>query len=595
MRVMRIAVALAMIVLLGGALSVSLEPPLLAQSQPVLQVSPTSLSFEGQAGGPQPEPQYLTIANAGSGIMEWHASADADWIILGAGGGKLSGGREIQLLVLVEIEGLEAGEYQGKITIEASGAQGSPAQVAVTLTLTAPPRLGVSPTSLAFVAEEGGSNPEPQTVTIKNSGGDLLSWEATTDADWLKLGAYSGSLTAGQSTEVLMLVEIASLRAGTHQARITVTAHEAQGSPTIVSVSLTLARYTVCSSGCPFTDLGQAIRAANPGKVITVGPGAYQGNWKISKSLTLRGVDQDDVSLRGVEKGKPVIRVEGDVNIVIEGFTITGAKLGSPQTYEEDGIWIGSVGQVTVRNSKISANGDNGIEVDELSWASVTIDNCEISSNGGQGIWIYDPRVVSVVDCSIESNAHAGIELHQSSNATIANNTISNTQAIDENWSGFGVVVWNSSVTISGNTIHDNPEDGGIMVWGDKSKAIITGNTIENNTAHGIVVGGSEVEINGNRITNTRSKGDFGGRGIGLQYNAIATMVNNHISGNSDIGISLSSSSAQINSNTIINNKNWGIFADESSTVTCSAPNTVSGHKHDTSDNIPPQCLQGQA
>jgi len=107
---------------------------LLAQ-QPVLQVSPTSLSFEGQVGGPIPDPQYLTIANTGSGIMEWRASADAEWIILGGTRGKLSSGRAVQLLVWVKLERLGAGEYQGTITISSPNAQGSPVQVAVTLIL----------------------------------------------------------------------------------------------------------------------------------------------------------------------------------------------------------------------------------------------------------------------------------------------------------------------------------------------------------------------------------------------------------------------------------------------------------------------------
>ena len=112
--------------LLGG-------PPLpLAELEPVLQVSPTYLSFAGQVGGPPPDPQYLTVANAGGGLMEWEASADEEWILLGARSGKLSGGRAIQLLVWVDVEGLEAGQYKGTITIEAS-AEGSPAEVDATL------------------------------------------------------------------------------------------------------------------------------------------------------------------------------------------------------------------------------------------------------------------------------------------------------------------------------------------------------------------------------------------------------------------------------------------------------------------------------
>ena len=170
--------------------------------------------------------------------MEWHASADVDWIILGGTEGKLSGGREIQLLALVKLEVLEAGAYEGKITISAEGAQGSPAQVKASLTLTSSPRLEVSPSSLNFQTEEGGANPEPQAIVIKNAGGGLLNWTATADVKWLLLGASRGSLAAGLSTEVKVFVNISGLAAGTYQGRITVTAPEGQGSPAVVTVSL---------------------------------------------------------------------------------------------------------------------------------------------------------------------------------------------------------------------------------------------------------------------------------------------------------------------------------------------------------------------
>jgi hypothetical protein len=81
--------------------------------------------------------------------MKWKASTDVSWLILGGTEGKLSGGRTIQLQVFVNIEGLGAGEHQGKITITAEGSQGSPVQVAVTLTLK--PRLAI--TKLEFPSE----------------------------------------------------------------------------------------------------------------------------------------------------------------------------------------------------------------------------------------------------------------------------------------------------------------------------------------------------------------------------------------------------------------------------------------------------------
>ena len=330
--VFRIVALLMVIASLGQVLA--MQPAPLSQDQPILQVSPTSLSFWGQVGGFQPDPQYLTIANVGGGIMEWRASADEGWIILGGTRGKLSGGRAIQLLVWVDIEGLEAGEYQGTVTISSPNAQGSPVYVTVTLTLTTPPRLEVSPTSLSFQAEEGGPNPKPQTIRIRNAGGGILSWEATTDADWLTLGADRGSLAAGQNVGVGVFVDISSLIAGNYQGRIMITALEVQGNPAVVTVVLELepkpeAKPLVCSSGCSYSSIAQAIAAARDGDTITIGPGTYGENLTITKNLTLRGQGPGETIIEGIKEGYPVILISGkEISIKLEGLKITGAKGG---------------------------------------------------------------------------------------------------------------------------------------------------------------------------------------------------------------------------------------------------------------------------
>ena len=61
----------------------------------------------------------------------------------------------------------------------AAGAQGSPATVPVTLTVSAqppPPALAVSPASLAFAATAGGSAPAGKTIDVTNTGGGTLSF-----------------------------------------------------------------------------------------------------------------------------------------------------------------------------------------------------------------------------------------------------------------------------------------------------------------------------------------------------------------------------------------------------------------------------------
>jgi len=379
-------------------------PALWGQQQPILQVSPTSLHFQGEVDGPLPDPQYLTIANAGGEVMEWHASADADWIILGGTEGKLSGGREIQLLVWVKTEGLEAGEHHGTVTISSPNAQGSPVNVAVTLTLTAPPRLEVTPTSLSFEAEEEGPNPEPQTIRIKNGGRGILSWEATTDADWLRLGACSGSLLGGQNTEVLVLVDISGLSAGSYGAKITINSPEARGSPAVVRVGLQLERRALRVPQ-DFSTIQTAIEEARSGDTIIIGPGTYTENLRIEKSLTLRGAGAGKTVIESAEEGQPVVLIKGEeIEVILEGLILTGASGDCESRPEVCPIGLVAVGsaRVTLQNSRVSDNGRDGLYV--LDSARVTLQDSTVSDNREDSLYVRDYARVTVEGSLIEGN-----------------------------------------------------------------------------------------------------------------------------------------------------------------------------------------------
>src|SRR5262249_58916641 len=69
------------------------------------------------------------------------------------------------------------------------------------------PAMGASPTSLSFTAQQGGSTPAAQTVSISNTGGGTLSWTASDNAAWLTLspaaGTGNGAVTLSATTGTL--------------------------------------------------------------------------------------------------------------------------------------------------------------------------------------------------------------------------------------------------------------------------------------------------------------------------------------------------------------------------------------------------------
>lgn len=99
--------------------------------QPVLQVSPSSLTFSAEDGSSNPPAQSFTIG--GNGPFNWTASENIAWLTLN----RVSGGvpPNTGVSAAVDISNLDAGNYSGQITITSPGAQGSPKMINVSLNL----------------------------------------------------------------------------------------------------------------------------------------------------------------------------------------------------------------------------------------------------------------------------------------------------------------------------------------------------------------------------------------------------------------------------------------------------------------------------
>lgn len=206
--------------------------------QPVLGVSPGTLSFSAVQGSANPAAQVVSISNTGGGTLSWTATiaSGADFLAISPSGGSAPA----SLSVSVNAAGRAPGSYTGSIQISASGARGSPQTVAVTLVVSAGPVLAVNASTLSFVGQTGQSI-NPQTVQITNTGAGTLSWTASAAVtigapNWLSVTPLSGTAPSA----LTVAVNSTGLAAGTHQGVVTVTAAGAVGSPQTINVSLTL-------------------------------------------------------------------------------------------------------------------------------------------------------------------------------------------------------------------------------------------------------------------------------------------------------------------------------------------------------------------
>ncbi len=219
--------------------TVSVTLTISAQPPPVISVSPTSLTFNGNQGGSNPSSQNIQISNSGQQTLNYTISDDAAWLSVNPTSGSSTGAANTHA-VSVDISGLSAGTHNGTITITDSNASNSPQTVAVTLNIAALPEISVTPTSLTFNATEGQSNPSSQSIGIWNSGEQTLNYSLSDDAGWLSVNPDNGSSTGGQNSHTVS-VDTSGLSAGTHNATITITDANATNSPQTVSVTLNLA------------------------------------------------------------------------------------------------------------------------------------------------------------------------------------------------------------------------------------------------------------------------------------------------------------------------------------------------------------------
>ena len=207
---------------------------------PALEASVPSLTFSARQDS-TPAAQSFTIHNSGGGTLAWTAVARPAWLSVTPSSGSVAAGASMPVAVAANTAALPSGTHNGTIELTAPGATGSPRMLGVTLAISAPPALTLSPASLSFAMQQG-ADPAGQALTITNTGGGTLAWSASEAIPWLVGSPASGSLAPGQSGALNLSVNAGDLAPGSYTGSITVAAPGASGAPRTVEVTLTVTR-----------------------------------------------------------------------------------------------------------------------------------------------------------------------------------------------------------------------------------------------------------------------------------------------------------------------------------------------------------------
>jgi len=301
------------------------------------------------------------------------------------------------------------------------------------------------------------------------------------------------------------------------------------------------ASFTVCSTGCDYNVIQDAVDAAGNGDVIKIAAGTYHnvnnhGSLAqvvyIVKSVTLQGgyttafTEPPDpvanpTTLDAGGQGR-VIYIEGDISPTIAGFRITGGEaknLGSPIGIDAGGGMLIVSASATLIDNYIfensadsTHNGDGGGVY--LYQSDATLDSNTIISNTAQrqggGVMLHtSAAMLEKNTISANSAVTGGGIFLENSDAILAHNIISSNKAL----SSGGVHVSGSAANINNNVIVSNTATlnagGGLFLW-ECDNASITQNTISNNSAGTIGGGfqafGDNMLISGNTISHNNAE-----------------------------------------------------------------------------------------
>jgi hypothetical protein len=275
-----------------------------------------------------------------------------------------------------------------------------------------------------------------------------------------------------------------------------------------------------------FVNIQDAINFSNHGDTVIVEPGIYK------QSINLMGK-----------------------RVIVKSAGYGTRDIASSAVLDGDGN-----GPVVTFNS-----GESNLSVLQ----GFTIINGDAENTNGGAILITNGSRPVIRDCVIRDNkaAYGGaIAVSKQSSPLIENNTFQANQAS----SGRGAAIYvfdKSSAAISNNLFEDHQGGDGVIHIGststDESSAMITGNTIQNNTTD-FGVGGikvtavSSAQINNNTFLDNTGSGDNNAGAVLISFSSFAEIMNNTFTGNkadrAGAIVIYRESTASITENTITNN-----------------------------------------
>ncbi|UCG47658.1 MAG: right-handed parallel beta-helix repeat-containing protein [Phycisphaerales bacterium] len=342
------------------------------------------------------------------------------------------------------------------------------------------PVIEISPRLFHFYAEEFGPDPQPQTLTIRNSGAGSLKWRMTEDCPWLSLTPTFGE-SAGRPNQIELAASVEALNIGRYKCKLHGADPNAVNTPQSVTVFLHVygtaahvpAQLPTIQDGVDYVFDGGKVIVADG---LYTGPGNRNVDFK-GKNLTLHSENGPEHCIIDCQKAGRAFYFHSaeDANAVLDGLTITNGSSDPDDYYTPTDPPRGNGGAILCENSgptitncvitRSYAGYYNGGAIACTDSNSI-ITNCRISDNTARGAVLASGEIAGGAGGAIF--AHAGSPIID--NCTITNNSGAHGGGIS---CGPGTTV--SRCRITGNSAVD--DGGGITCSGGLiSDCVVAGN-----------------------------------------------------------------------------------------------------------------------
>jgi hypothetical protein len=308
----------------GTYVSVTLT---VATASPTLSATPNTLSFTYQQGGSVPSSQSVAVRSSTGLAVGFtdSVSSGATWLKASPA----SGTTPSNLAVSVSPSGLAAGTYSG--TIALSSSIGS-VTLRVSLTISAAPSITVTPTSLAFGFQQGGTTPPAQNLSVSSTSAVSFTATARTSSggSWVTVTPTSGTTPA----TLAVSVNPGTLSVGSYSGSIAISS--SLGSVT-VPVTLTITTSTGSSGShvlVAWSELGMHCMDGQDYSVLAVLP-PYN---TIYAKLYTTGSTPSEVT-SGVTLTYTALKdASGSINTTSAGSSLSPYKT-TPNTPQKTNFW----------------------------------------------------------------------------------------------------------------------------------------------------------------------------------------------------------------------------------------------------------------